>query len=266
MSSIRDDKFFLIKLDGLIKVKWNRKLPTGKRTSCTITKEPSGKYYVSFLIEVEKTVTIGQGYLGIDAGLTDLVTFSNGTSLPNPRHYVKSQKRLSCLQRRLSRKQKGSKNKNKARLKVALIHEEIHNQRRDYLHKLSTNIVRDNQAVCIESLRVKNMIRNRRLSKHIADAGWGMFREMLKYKATHSTGCKLYLADPWYPSTQLCSSCLKKPEVKLKIGTRKWTCLHYGTLHQRDHNASMNLLHLAENEHKIYKDHEKSVFVLEPFR
>lgn len=263
--STMDCEVRLGKIAGWIKINRHRPLPPGKRTACTITKTPSGKYFASFIVEVKKIATPGQRFLGIDAGITDLYTFSDGTTVPNPRHFVNSQERLVRLQRQLSRKKKGSNNRNKARIKVANLHEKVANQRRDYLDKLSTRIIRENQAVCIESLRVGNMVKNRRLAKHIADAGWGIFRQMLKYKATHSTGCKLYLADPYFPSTQLCNACGRKPDEKLLLDKRKWTCFHCDTTHQRDHNAALNLLNLAKVMHSQYSSHPDSVFKCSPY-
>ena len=249
--SIKEAKLKLSKIDTLFKVKWHRDLPEHNVTACTIIKTPSGKYYVSFIVEVPQVTTTGQGILGIDAGLTHLFTLSNGQEIKNPRHYIKAQKRLAHLQRQHSKKKKGSNNREKARLKVARLHEHIANQRKDHLHKLSTNLVRENQAICVENLKVVNMVKVPNLAKHVSDAGWGMFKEMLKYKA--NAGCKLYLADPFYPSTQLCSCCGKKPEAKIALGVKKWTCLYCGTLHQRDDNAAKNLRSLADRHHKTCK-------------
>ncbi len=245
---IKDNKLRLASLKEPIKVKWDRDLPSGKVTACGVTKTSSGEYYASFVCEYIPVKTNGTGIVGIDAGITDLFTISDGTIIDNPRHFVKSQKKLARYQRQHARKQKGSANKNKARIKVAKLHNHISNQRSDYLHKLSTKLVSENQAIGIESLMVKNMVRNRKLSKHIAGAGWGMFRDQLKYKATASGHCRLFLADPYFPSTQLCSHCGKKPKEKLKLGTRKWTCMICSTIHQRDMNAAKNLEILATSE------------------
>ena len=249
--SIKKGKLKLYKIDTLFKVKWNRALPQHNATACTIIKTCSGKYYASFVVEVPQVVTKGQGILGIDAGLTHLFTLSNGQEIKNPRHYNKAQKRLAHLQRQHAKKKKGSNNRNKSRLKIARLSERTANQRKDHLHKLSTRLIRENQAICVENLKVSNMVRNPKLAKHISDAGWGMFKEMLMYKA--NPGCKLYLADPFYPSTQLCSCCGKIPEVKIALGVKKWTCLYCGTLHHRDDNAAKNLLSLAVKHHVICK-------------
>jgi len=258
---VRDGKLLLGKIPGLIRVNWDKCGIPINYTGVTITKTPSGKYFASFIAESERVLTTGVGILGIDAGITDLYTFSDGTTVPNPRHFVNSQKRLARLQRSLSRKKKGSNNRNKLRIKVAKCHERIANLRNDYLHKLSTKLIRENQAIGIESLQVRNMVRNHRLAKHIADASWFKFREMLMYKAAFSTGCKIYLADPYFPSTQLCNSCGIKPTEKLTLGTRKWTCVHCGATHQRDHNAALNLKNLAERMHTSWRDRPESVIV-----
>lgn len=244
---IKNNKLYLSKLDTPIKVKWDRPLPPNRITSCTISRTSSGKYYASFLCEYIPTKTQGTGIIGIDAGITDLITMSDGSSIPNPRHYVNTQRKLARLQRRLSRKQKGSKNRNKARLKVARCHERIANQRNDLLHKLTTRLVRDNQAIAIESLNVTGMVKNRRLSKHILDAGWGLFRQYLQYKCHASQHCYLFLADPYYPSTQLCSVCGSKPVEKVKLGVKSWICSKCGSQHHRDHNAAINLEILADS-------------------
>ncbi len=254
MYAIVNDKLRLGKIDTHIRVKWSRPLPKEGVTSCTIIRTPSGKYYVSFIVEVQKTTTAGQGILGIDAGLTDLFTLSSGEIIRNPKHFVKAQKKLAHLQRQHCKKKKGSNNREKSRLKVARLHEHIGNQRKDHLHKLSTRLIRENQAIAVENLKVTNMVRNPHLAKHISDAGWGMFKQMLMQKVTGNDGCKLYLADPFYPSTQLCSCCGKKPEVKFGLGTRNWICTHCLTTHQRDENAALNLKLLATIHHKVCKD------------
>ena len=243
--SITGKSLKLAKLEQPLQLRLSRPLPSSA-SYCTVSKTPSGKYYVSLLCTFVPTRKAGTGTIGIDAGITDLATFSDGSSIPNPRHYVKLQRKLAHAQRRLSKKQKGSHNRSKQRLKVAKLHERIANQRSDYLHKLSSQLVRDNQAIAIESLQVANMLRNHKLAKHITDAGWASFRSMLAYKVQETTTGYLFLADPYFPSTQLCSSCGTKPTEKLKLGTREWVCSHCGDTHQRDHNAAKNLEKLAK--------------------
>ena len=237
----------LAKCDLPIKVKWSRDLPASTPGQLTITKTPSGKYYASFICEYTPVKTTGTNITGVDAGITDLATLSDGTFIPNMRCYVKRQKDLRKLQKSHSRKCKGSKNKEKSKLKLAKLHEKIANVRNDYMHKLTTKLVSENQAIAIESLSVKNMSKNRKLSKHVMDAAWGKMRVQLIYKCIASQHCKLFLADPFYPSTQLCSCCGVRPKEKLKLGTRKWTCTNCGSTHQRDHNAAKNLEILARS-------------------
>lgn len=256
--------FKTAKCDMPYDVRWSRDLPTDRPGPCTITKTPSGKYFVSFMCEFTPEKTSGQGVIGIDAGITDLATLSDGTCIENPRHYIKLQRKLRIHQRRLSRKKKGSSNRNKARFKVAKIHEKIANCRRDYLHKFTTRIVRENQAIGIETLQVANMARNRRLAKHIMDAGWVTMRTQLMYKCINSQFTKLILADPYFPSTQLCHVCLVKPAIKLKLDTRKWTCLNCNTVHQRDNNAAMNLAHLASGY--LTLDRPERIYRTNPYR
>lgn len=259
---LTDQGLILAKCDEIFKIKFTRPLPSTNLKACTVSMTPTGKYYVSFLCEYIPEKTSGTGFLGIDAGITDLATMSNGLLLLNPRHFVTKQHRLKILQRRLSKKQKGSRNRNKARLKVARLHEAIANQRSDYMHKFTTRIIRENQAVAIERLQVRNMVKNRRLSKHIADAAWGEMRRQLIYKAVASQHCMLVLADPYYPSTQLCHCCQMRPSVKIALGVKEWRCEHCGKLHSRDHNASLNLEILARSHHYQQKTLDSSALIV----
>lgn len=259
---LTDQGLILAKCEEIFQVKFTRPLPSSDLRACTVSMTPTGKYYVSFLCEYTPEKTSGTGFLGIDAGITDLATMSNGLLLLNPRHYLIKQHRLKILQRRLSKKQKGSKNRNKARLKVALLHEAIANQRSDYMHKFTTRIIRENQAVAIERLQVKNMVRNRRLSKHIADAAWGEMRRQLMYKAVASQHCMLVLADPYYPSTQLCHCCNTRPSVKIALGVTSWQCEQCGQVHSRDLNAALNLEILARSHHYQQKTLNSSALIV----
>lgn len=243
--TIKKDVVTLAKFEESLNIQWSRKLPTETPGPCSVSKTPTDKYYISFLCEYTPEKTTGTNVIGIDAGITDLATLSNGIFIVNIRQYVKSQYKLSAAQRSLSRKKKGSKNREKARLAIAEIHEKICNQRNDYLHKLTTNLIRENKAIGIETLVIRNMVKNHRLAKHILDAAWGKMRQYLIYKAVASQHTKIILADPYYPSTQLCSNCGLKPKVKLQLTIRKWECLHCGSVHQRDHNAAKNLEKLA---------------------
>lgn len=242
--SLVNGQLYLAKCLEPFKVVWSRELPSDP-TSVTISKTAAGEYYVSFVCYYMPVKTNGTNITGIDLGISNLATLSTGEDIANPKHYNKTQKQLARLSRRLAKKQKGSKNRNKARIKVAKLHEHVANQRKDFLHKLSTKLVRENQALAIEDLRVANMSRNRKLAKHIMTAGWGMFRKFLEYKAIDSQHCRLVIADAYYPSTQLCSACGIKPTEKLKLHVRQWTCSSCNTTHGRDHNAGLNLKQLA---------------------
>lgn len=244
--AIKGNVFTIAKCVTPIKIISDRVLPS-EPSQVTISRNASGQYFASFLCEyTPKPVTTGVGVLGIDVGIKDLVVTSKGDFVENPKHYLHAAHRLARFQRRLSRKQKGSKNRNKARLKVARLHQHIVSQRCDHLHKLSTRLIGENQAIVIENLNVKGMSQNRKLAKHVMTAGWSMFRKMLEYKAQASQHVKIIIASRWYPSTQLCSACYKRPTKKLKLSERGWTCTHCGTVHQRDVNAAQNLKLLGE--------------------
>ena len=229
-----------------IKIRWSRDLPSAP-SSYTITRTATGKYFISFVCEYIPDRRSGIGKIGIDVGLKDIVYLSNGKSIPNPKPFIKAQKHLAHLQRKLARCTLHSRNFHKLRIKVAKIYEYISNFRKDFLHKLSSILISENQAICVETLNVSGMIRNRHLAKHIMDAGFSFFRDLLMYKSKESSHTRLYLADPWYPSTQLCSSCGGLPSTKISLSIRKWTCEHCGAVHQRDFNASKNLENLMDS-------------------
>ena len=243
--SISDNLLRLPKLKSLIKIKLSRDIPKDIR-ELTVTKTPSGKYFISVMCVVEPKKTSGKGIIGVDLGITTLATLSTGEKLDNPRHFIKHKKRLRVIQRRLSKKKKGSANRNKVRHKVAKLHEKIANTRKDYMHKLTTRLISENQAIGIETLRVSNMVRNKHLSKHICDASFGMFSQMLGYKARHSQHTVIVAADAFYASSKTCSNCNTIMEVKLKLSTRNWTCSHCHTHHDRDTNAAKNLELMAK--------------------
>jgi putative transposase len=241
LGSLLEGKYLkLAKLDTLIKLKLSRQLPSAP-TRVTVTKTPSGKYFVTFTVKVPKARKSGKGTIGIDLGIKDYAVFSDGTKITNPRHFLKLQQKLAHEQRMLSKKQKGSSNRNKQRIKVARLHERITNIRNDFLHKLTAAIVSENQAIVVEALKVVNMLRNHKLAKHIADASWSKFKQMLVSKIQEtSSGC-LIIADTYFPSTQTCSTCGDKPQVKLTLSAREWECPTCHSHHDRDVNAAMNL-------------------------
>ena len=231
-----------IKLPKLGFVKIRQSMEAGKINNVTIEHTPTGKYFVVLNVEFEPQPRANNGGLiGIDVGIKEFYSDSNGNAVPNPKYLEKSMRKLIREQRKLSRKQKGSNNRNKQRIKVALVHEKITNQRNDFLQKQSTMLVRENQTICIEDLNVKSMIRNHKLAQHIASASWSKFFDMLSYKAAWY-GNDIIKVPTKYPSSQTCSCCgYKNPLVK-NLAVRVWECPKCHTVHNRDTNASINIL------------------------
>lgn len=211
----------------------------------TIKKNPTGKYFVCILVEKQiKELKKIKFKIGIDLGLKDFLVDSNGNKISNPSFLRKAEKVLKYEQRQLSKKVKGSKSREKQRIIVAKCHEKVRNSRKDFLHKLSSKLIGENQVICLESLAIKNMVKNHKLAKSISDAGWGMFTEMLKYKAEWY-GRTISQIDRFYPSSKLCSACgLINSDLALK--GREWKC-DCGVVHDRDFNAAKNILRQGLN-------------------
>lgn len=238
------DKYIkLPKLKTLVRIKQHRQIPIdGKIKSVTISKNPSGKYYISILVEQEiKELPKNDFAIGIDLGLTDFAITSDGIKYSNPRYLRKSLNKLAKEQRKLSRKKKGSKNRNKQRIKVTKLHEKITNQRKNFLHKLSFELINENQVICLEDLQVKEIQQNKYLSQSVSDVGWYEFRRQLEYKAKWY-GRIIVIIDKYYPSSQICSNCGNNTGKK-SLDIREFDCPYCGKHHDRDINASINILH-----------------------
>jgi putative transposase len=237
--SLRPNGTLYLAKIGDVEVRWSRELPSVP-SSVTVTREPDGRYYASFVVErdSEPLPAIGKD-VGIDLGLTDLAVTSDGERVENVRPLRAKARNLARAQRRLAKKEKGSKNREKAAHKVAVIHRKIRNARADYLNKQALHLVRDNQAVYVEDLNVKGLARTR-LAKSVHDASWGMLVRLLEEKAERY-GRQVVKVDRWFPSSQLCSACGHR-DGKKPLNVRSWTCPECGVVHHRDVNAARNIL------------------------
>lgn len=237
--SFRDGVLRLAKMAEPLRVVWSRPLPS-KPSTVTVTRDPDGRWFVACRVLAERVALTGGATVGIDLGLKDFAILSTGEKIANPRHLAKQQKVLARRQRVLARKRKGSKNRAKARIRVARANAAARNARLDFLHKLSTRMIRENQTICIEDLSIKGMLRSKRMSRSISDAAWGEFGRQLEYKAVWY-GRRVIKIDRWFPSTKTCSFCGTTGHV-LSLADRDWTCPDCGTHHDRDVNAARNIL------------------------
>ena len=257
----QNDRYISIPKCSRIRIKKHRDFK-GEIKSITVSKTTDEKYYISLLVE-ENTgcIKLINNAIGLDLGIKDLIIDSNGNKYKNHKYLTKSLKKLAREQRKISKMVKGSNNRNKQRIKVARLHKKIENQRNYYLHKLSRHIIDENQIICIEDLKVKNMIKNDKLARNISDASWSRLVSMLIYKANWY-GNIIVKVPTNYPSSQLCSSCGYKNPITKNLRVRKWTCPSCNTRHDRDINAAKNIL--SKGIEILTKDgtHPDSLFML----
>ena len=234
----------LAKMSQPLKIRWSKYF-TGQPKSVTVSKDPSNRYFVSFLVEEELDIwdkTVGK--IGVDLGVKDVMVTSTGFTSGNPKYASLYQARLKTLQRRLAKKKKGSNNRYKAICKVAKLHAKIADCRKDFLHKLTTQLVRENQAIYTETLAVKNMMSNHKLAKAIADCGWGEALRQFQYKCKWHER-ELGAIDRWFPSSKRCNPCGHILD-KLPLNIREWVCPSCMSLNLRDLNAALNILAVGQ--------------------
>ena len=238
----RNGQVFLAKSSLPLPIRWSRELPKGATpTTITVKLSPAGRWTVSLLVDVEiEPLPPCSNEIGVDLGVTSLVALSDGKKIANPKGFNAKRRKLKKAQKALSRKQKGSNNRHKARLKVAKVHQEIADARKDFLHKLTIRLVRENQTIAVEDLALKNMVKNRKLALSTTDASWGELVRQLEYKCDWY-GRTLVKIDRWFPSSKRCGKCGHIVE-KLPLNIREWDCPNCGAHHDRDINAAQNIL------------------------
>ncbi len=229
----------LAKQSEPLNIRWSRRF-SGTPTTVTVSKDPAGRYFVSLLVEEEiALLPVVKAVVGVDVGIKDVAVLSTGERTGNPKHTAKYSALLAKAQTRLAKKQKGSANHQKAKLKVARIHAKIADARHDFTHKLTTTLIRENQVICVENLAVKNMVKHPILAKSIHDANWGELVRQLKYKAAWY-GRTVVAIDRWFPSSKRCSCC-GHTGSSLDLSIRHWTCPECHTELDRDVNAALNI-------------------------
>ena len=242
------------------------RVPEGDIKSATVSKTPTGKYFISILVDTKKKEPKKykikeETSVGIDLGIKDFAITSNGEKFDNPKYLKKHLRRLKKLQNRASKKQKGSENRRKANLRVALIHEKIGNSRNDFLHKLSSKLIAENQTICLEDLSVENMLKNHKLAQSIQDCSWSKFNGYLEYKAKWN-GNNIVRIGRFEPSSKMCSNC-GKINNELTLKDREWKCEGCKSEHDRDINASKNILDFGLHQNNLVGAGRPKVKLLE---
>lgn len=239
----RDGQVFLAKCSEALPIRWSRQLPAGvDPSSVVVSLHPSGRWHVSLKVDdptIQPLPPVERS-IGLDAGISALVTDSDGNTIANPRTINRFQKRMRQAQKALSRKVKGSNNRRKAKVRVARIHARIADIRQNHLHQLSTRLIRENQTIVVEDLNIRGMVKNHSLARAISDASWSELMRQLSYKAEWY-GRKLVKVDRFFPSSKTCSACGHLLD-KLPLQVRSWECPSCGATHDRDHNAARNIL------------------------
>jgi putative transposase len=238
----RDGQVFLAKCTEALPIRWSRDLPEGcEPSTITIKLEASGRWFASLLVDTDiAQLPKSDKQIGLDMGITSLIATSNGDKIANPKHFKQLRKKLKRVQKVLSRKQTGSNNRHQARLQVAKVHAQITDARTDFLHKLTTQLVRENQTIVVEDLAIKNMVKNQKLALAISDASWSELIRQLAYKCEWY-GRELIKIDRWFPSSKRCGNCGHIAD-KLPLNIREWECPKCGVNHDRDINAANNIL------------------------
>ena len=238
----KDGQVWLAKCSEALPIRWSRQLPKGcEPSTITVTLEASGRFHVSLLVDTTvQPLPKSDKSIGLDVGITSLIATSNGDKIVNPKHFKRLRSLLRRVQKSLSRKQKMSNNRQKQTQKVAKVHAKITDSRKDFLHKLTTQLVRENQTVVVEDLAINNMAKNHKLAQSISDASWGELIRQLAYKCEWY-GRELIKIDRWFPSSKRCGNCGHIVN-KMPLSIREWDCPKCGINHDRDINASKNIL------------------------